>query len=50
MVVAEGEVFSVEVDEDDREDEDHDQSDAGEDDDEEKIWLVGRKLFDVHEQ
>lgn len=47
-VMAEGEVLSVEADEDHREDEDHDQADAKEDDDAEKVGLVGWKLFDFH--
>jgi len=47
-VVTEGEVFSIEAEEDKREDEDHDQADAKEDDDEEEVGLVGRKLLDFH--
>jgi len=49
-VVTEGEVFSVEADEEDREDKDHDQGDAKEDDDEEKIRLVGWTLLDFHKE
>ena len=49
-VVAEGEVFSIEAEEDKREDEDHDQADAKEDDDEEEVGLVGRKLLDFHKE
>jgi hypothetical protein len=47
-VVTEGEMTCVEVDEEIREDEDPDQSDAGEDDDEEKVRLVGGTLLDFH--
>ena len=47
-VVTEGEMTCVEVDEEIREDEDPDQSDAGEDDDEEKVRLVGWTLLDFH--
>jgi hypothetical protein len=48
--MTEGEVFSVEADEENREDKDHDQGDAEEDDDEEKIRLVGGTLLDFHKE
>jgi hypothetical protein len=47
-MVTEDEMTCVEVDEEIREDEDSDQGDAGEDDDEEKVRLVGWTLFDFH--
>lgn len=47
-MVAEGEVISVEVDEEVREDEEPDQDDAGEDDDQEEVGFVGRALLDLH--
>ena len=49
-VVTEGEVFPVEADEENRQDENHDQGDAGEDDDEEKVGLVGWELLDFHKE
>jgi len=49
-VVAEGEVFSVEADEEPREDEDHDQGDAEKDDHEQEVRLVGWTLLDFHEE
>jgi len=49
-VMAEGEVFSVVVDEGVRDDEDHEDGDAEEDEDEEKVRLIGGELFDFHEE
>ncbi len=48
--MAEGEVFSVEVDEEPGEDKDYDQGDTEEDDDEEKVRLVGWTLLDFHKE
>ena len=44
-VMAEGEVFSVVVDEGVRDDEDHEDGDAEEDEDEEKVRLIGRERW-----
>jgi hypothetical protein len=49
-MVTEGEMTCVEVNEEIREDEDPDQGDAGEDDDEEKVRLVGWTLLDFHKK
>ncbi len=48
-VMAEGEVFPIEVDEKVRDDEDHEDGDAEKDEDEEKVGFVGGELLDVHE-
>jgi hypothetical protein len=47
-VVAEGEVFAVEVDEEVRDDEDHEDGYPEKDQDEEKVGLVGWELLDFH--
>ena len=49
-VVAEGEVFSIEAEEEKREDEKHDQSGAEEEDDAQEVRLVGGKLLDLHDR
>jgi hypothetical protein len=46
--MTEGEVLAVEVDEEVRDDEDHEDGYAEEDKDQEKVGLVGRKLFNLH--
>ncbi len=48
LVVTEAKVFSVEVDEEIRDDKDHEDGDAKEDEDEEKIRLIGWELLDFH--
>jgi len=47
-VMTEGEVASVEVDEEIREDKQSDEHHAGEEDDEEEVGLVGCTLLDFH--
>lgn len=46
--MTEGEVASVEVDEEIREDKQSDEHHAGEEDDEEEVGLVGCTLLDFH--
>jgi hypothetical protein len=47
-VVAEGEVFSIEAEEEKREDEEHDQGGAEQKDDTQKVGRVGWKLLNLH--
>lgn len=48
LVVTEGEVASVEVDEEVREDKEQHQRHRRQDDNQEKVRLLGRKLLDFH--